>query len=474
MKKYYLSTSFIIFSFVIFLETAFYYLFKTIFTESAIFIAFDTNSKETKEFIGFYIDRPIIFSGVVMLILTLLALYKLNKHSFQFQPIGRKIALLVLSIVVVLKFSGLIIYNLPYMVVRSAVLYYVESKKLAEYAINKNGDFTFVQRTFDEDEDEIYVIIIGESTARSHLGIYNYYRNTTPLLDEIKNDLLIYNKVISPDTYTIASLTKALTLGNYENPDGKFDGSIIQLLNQAGFQTYWISAQKPLGANDSHITKIGMGANESYFMNIKNAKEETVFDEVLVEKMNEVLSGKANKKVVFLHTLGTHMNYKNRYPESFKFFNDVPETKFNDKHIYDQINAYDNAVRYTDYIINKVIESIKNTNTVSCVLYFSDHGEEVYDDIEFAGHYRDRVQTKNVYEIPLILWQSENYKNKRVISSLNLDTKYMIDDLFHSMADLFCIKSNEVDSSRSIFSEYFKERKRIVFDTVNYDIYFKD
>ncbi|WP_237231102.1 phosphoethanolamine transferase [Flaviramulus multivorans] len=449
-------------------------MFKTIFTESAIFIAFDTNSKETKEFIGFYIDRPIIFSGVVMLILTLLALYKLNKHSFQFQPIGRKIALLVLSIVVVLKFSGLIIYNLPYMVVRSAVLYYVESKKLAEYAINKNGDFTFVQRTFDEDEDEIYVIIIGESTARSHLGIYNYYRNTTPLLDEIKNDLLIYNKVISPDTYTIASLTKALTLGNYENPDGKFDGSIIQLLNQAGFQTYWISAQKPLGANDSHITKIGMGANESYFMNIKNAKEETVFDEVLVEKMNEVLSGKANKKVVFLHTLGTHMNYKNRYPESFKFFNDVPETKFNDKHIYDQINAYDNAVRYTDYIINKVIESIKNTNTVSCVLYFSDHGEEVYDDIEFAGHYRDRVQTKNVYEIPLILWQSENYKNKRVISSLNLDTKYMIDDLFHSMADLFCIKSNEVDSSRSIFSEYFKERKRIVFDTVNYDIYFKD
>jgi len=472
LKKYYINISFIIFSLVLFLETAFYYLFKTIFTESTIFIAFDTNSEEVKEFIGFYIDTPIVIFGVVMLALITVVLMSLNKHDFQFKPIRKKMTLLVVSIMIFLKFSGLIIYNLPYMAVRSAVGYYVESKKLSEYATNKNGDFTNVHRVFDEGEDEIYVIIIGESTARSHLGIYNYYRNTTPSLKEKEDDLLVYNKVISPDTYTIASLTKVLTLGNYENPDEKFEGSIIQLLNQVGFKTYWISAQKPLGANDSYITKIGMGADESYFMNIKNAKEETVFDEVLVNKMNEVLSDKGNKKVIFLHTLGTHMNYKNRYPKSFNFFNDIPKTKFKKKHIYNQINAYDNAIRYTDYIINKVIESVKNTNATSFVLYFSDHGEEVYDDIEFAGHYRDKLRTKNVYEIPFILWQSENYKNKRKISSLNLDTKYMIDDLFHSIADLVDVKADEVDSTRSIFNNNFKERKRVIRDTIDYDLYF--
>ena len=48
-----------------------------------------------------------------------------------------------------------------------------------------------------------------------------------------------------------------------------------------------------------------------------------------------------------------------------------------------------------------------------------------------------------------------------------------IDDLFHSMADLFSIKAKEVDYTRSIFSEHFKERKRIVGDSVDYDNYFK-
>ncbi|WP_157841066.1 sulfatase-like hydrolase/transferase [Neotamlana nanhaiensis] len=472
LKSYYLNVSFVVFSVFLFVETAFYYLFKTIFTESAIFVAFDTNSEETKEFIGFYFDTPIIVLGISLLVVTLFLLTKLNKLSLQFPRIATKMSLLAFGIIILLKFSGLIIYNLPFMIARSAVGYHIESSKLGDYAKDKMGSFTNVERSIKIYGEEIYVVIVGESTARSHLGIYGYYRNTTPLLDAMKDELTIYNKVISPDTYTIASLTKVLTLGNYENPDAKYNGSIIQLLNQAGFKTYWISAQKPLGANDSYVTKIGMGASESYFLNIKNAKEKTLYDEVLVKKMHEVLQDKNDKKVVFLHTLGTHMNYKYRYPEHYNVFKDIPRSKFKKDVIYSQINAYDNAVRYTDYIVKSVIESVKSKNVTSAVLYFSDHGEEVYDDIEFSGHFRDMVRTKNVYEIPFVLWQSEKYKQNRNLFS-NQDRKYMSDDLFHSMADLFCIKAKDVDSSRSIFSEHLRERTRIVFDTLDYDAYFK-
>lgn len=470
--KYYLSISYLFFAVFLYLETVYYYLFKTIFNSSAIFVALDTNSKEAKEFLGFYIDKYILVLLVVILIITLYnikQLYFSNFSKVKFNKI--KIFSLFVILVSFLKFSGLIIYNLPYRVLRSTVEYYTESKKLGNYVNNKTGNFTNVFRHSDVEEKEVYVIVIGESTARSHLGIYDYYRETTPLLEEIEDELLVYKKVISPDTYTIASLTKVLTLGNYENPEGKYKGSIIQLLNKAKFKTYWISNQKPIGIHDSHVTKIGLGAKKAFFLNIKHTDEDTVFDETLVDKLDEVLIEEGNKKVIFLHMLGTHFNYKKRYPESFNYFKDVPKTKFKNKKVYDLINQYDNATKYTDFVVKNVIESTKKLNVKSFVLYFSDHGEEVYDNIEFTGHFTEKIQTKNVYEIPMILWCSESFKKRQNIH-LNLDSKYMIDDMFHSIADLLNINAKEVDSTRSIFSEYFKERKRIVKDTIDYDTFF--
>ena len=477
LNKLFFTVSYIIFSLSVCFETIYYNLFETTFSSSVIFVVLDTNYEESKEFISFYLNSEISFLIIIILTTVIITLFCLKSKDFLIKKSNKafraKVFGLFFGLIVFLKLSLLIIYNLPYMTIRASIEYFIESKKLSNYANDKNGNFKDVSRSCDIQKQEVYVIIIGESTARGHLGIYGYYRNTTPLLEEIKNELLIYNNVISPDTYTIASLTKVLTLGNYENPEAKFDGSIIQLLNQAKFKTYWVSAQRPAGANDSQITNLGLGADESYFLNIKPAQEKTIYDEVLLEKLNTILGEKGNKKVIFLHTLGTHFNYKYRYPERFDFFkDDIPKSKFKKQAIYNEINAYDNAVRYTDYILSSVIKKVKKVNTNSCVLYFSDHGEEVYDDIEFSGHFRDKIQTKNVYEIPLILWRSESYKKGKTIYP-HLDSKYMIDDLFHSIADLLDIKASEVDSARSIFSEHFKERKRIVKDTVDYDNFFK-
>lgn len=466
---------FFIFSTTVFIETVYYYLFQTTFNSSTVFVILDSNSNESIEFAEFYINKPIVIFGVLILIVIIQTFLSLKHINFkQIKTFKIKVIGLILAILVFLKLSSLIIYNLPYMTVRAGVEYFNESKKLGEYVNDKYGNFNNVHRELINQEKEIYVFIIGESTSRLHLGLYDYYRNTTPLLKEIKDELLIYKDVISPDTYTIASLTKALTLGNYENPNAKYDGSIIQLLNQAKFKTYWISNQKPIGTNESHVTKLALGADKTFFLNIKRTNEKTVLDIDLIKKMNEVLLEEGDKKVIFLHTLGTHFNYRYRYPEGFNYFDkDIPKTKFKKQDIYDEINAYDNAVRYTDYVVRNVIETVRKLETSSVVLYFSDHGEEVYDSIEFSGHLRDKLQTKNVYEIPMVLWYSDKYSAKKEIFP-NLGSKYMIDDLFHSIADLTGVDANEVDSTRSIFSRYFKERNRIVKDSINYDLHFTD
>ena len=179
----------------------------------------------------------------------------------------------------------------------------------------------------------------------------------------------------------------------------------------------------------------------------------------------------SNKIFIVLHLIGTHHNYQERYPVSFNVFNGDVSSNFKSKESKEKINHYDNAVLYNDFVVSAIIEKVKSTNTNSFVLYLSDHGEELYRDRNMAGHNED-TPTQSMYEIPFMLWQSEKYKNYRSID-IDINRRYMTDDLFHSLADLMGIQSDRVNYKRSIFSNIFEERTRIVLDSIDYDTAFK-
>src|SRR5690606_39947201 len=82
--------------------------------------------------------------------------------------------------------------------------------------------------------------------------------------------------------------------------------------------------------------------------------------------------------MIFLHLEGCHISYHKKYPDSFNFFTDTPKTKFNSAKAHQTINEYDNAVRYNDFVVSEVIDLVKKANKNSYVMYFSDHGEEVF------------------------------------------------------------------------------------------------
>lgn len=471
LKTLFLITVYVIYTFCIYFETVFYYLFKVSFSSSAIFATLDTNLDESGEFIGFYVDSTLLVFTVLVLIVAVISILK--KIDFQNRNISKvlkiKTSILFIVILVFLKLSEFIIYNVPYLVLKSTTEYYVDSKKLNKYANDKNDNFKDAIRE-SHFEKEVYVIILGESTSRAHFGLYDYYRNTTPKLDSIKQQLLVYDNVISPHVYSIGALTKILTLANYENPEKTSDGSIIQLLNQVGFETYWLSNQRPLGPFESMITKIAMSSDKKKFMSTEIAKYSKVLDGELLNEFNKVISNNVKKKVVFIHLMGTHYNYEYRYPSEYNVFNNTPKTKFLTKESAIKINQYDNAILYNDFIITKIITKLNDLNLSSFALYFSDHGEEMYDDINHAGHNED-IYSKKMFEVPFLLWRSNKYKNSKSFS-FESNRPYMTDDLFHSIADLAGIKAKLVDSTRSIFSDNFKPRKRVIKETLDFDTNF--
>jgi heptose-I-phosphate ethanolaminephosphotransferase len=477
-KSLYLKSAIILFVICLYLETFYFYHFGGVFSVSSMFVLFETNNTEAMEFLIAYFNSFIIFLTVFTLVLIIWSFRRFNdgiKSLKVTKGLKLKLILIVFSILLFLKLTKLIIYNVPYLAVRTPISYFQEMQKFKAYGIeNAMGNFTNVSRKNKVHDKELYIIVIGESTSRAHFQLNNgYYRETTPLLKSIKDEILVLNDVISPHAYTIGALSKGLTLGNAENPDGKYQGSILQLLNQAGFKTYWLSNQRPIGISDTQVTKIAKGADTSIFLNMNHTSEKTPYDEVLLKELNRIVLEDGDKKVVFLHMIGAHFYYEMRYPEKFNIFKDTPKTQFKRPEVYETINAYDNAMRYTDSILSEVVKISKKQEAQSFMLYFSDHGQEVYDEINFFGQTIDQMVTKNMYDIPMFLWMSDSYRLNNELAD-NSDKKYMTDDILHSIADLCGVTSKETDSTRSIFNTSFKERKRIIKNNLDYDTHFKN
>ena len=466
---------FLFFTFCTYTETVYFLIYKTYFSPSTIFVFFDSNPQEVSEFLAFYSTKPIIVLTLITLLVSVWCLKQLYLLSSQFFTVSKNTiiySLIFIGIILgFLRLSKLIDYNFPYLFARSYILYQKESKELDVYKKNKNGNFESVA-VKPSSAQQVYVLVLGESTTKSHLGVYDYARPTTPLLSAQKDDLLLFQDVISPNTYSVASVTKLLTLANYEYPKATGQGSIIQLANAADFETFWLSNQRPLGPYESLITKLSFSSDHTKFITTVNAGNSKTLDADLLSDLDAVLNqSQSNKIFILLHLIGTHHNYEDRYPPSFNVFNGMVNSNFRSDAIAEKINHYDNAVLYNDFVLNAVIDRLKTLNANSFMLFLSDHGEELYTDLNIAGHNED-TPTKSMYEIPFILWQSEKYKEYRTIDT-DVNKPYMSDDLFHGLADLMGIQCNQVDYQRSIFSDRFKERPRIILDSIDYDNAFR-
>ena len=194
--------------FIAVLEGTYFLILGAVFSPSAIFIAMETNLSETFEFALDYFSFDVLF--YIFLIFTsgiFIIRYEAKRSSdFNFKwlyYIG------VLGAIIGLRHPLLYHHNLPYSLSMGIIEYWATSVELNEQKSNKYGSFTDVSANLSG--DELYVFVIGESTTRNHMQIYGYVRETNPKLTAIKDDLNIYKDVISSHSYTIASLTRALS-----------------------------------------------------------------------------------------------------------------------------------------------------------------------------------------------------------------------------------------------------------------------
>jgi heptose-I-phosphate ethanolaminephosphotransferase len=309
----------------------------------------------------------------------------------------------------------------------------------------------------------VFIVLLGESTTTCHMSLYGYFRETTPRMDA-RNDLDIYTDVVTPDTHTYGVMQKVLTFANHKHPEYfREKADMVELFNEAGFETYWIS-------NKAFLTKWGgsygvIAQEAKHIYDLSLAKQT---DERVLPALKEALADPSDKnKIIFIHVMGNHHAYNSRYTKAFEHFNhnrtnDLADLGFRDKKMKQTIDEYDNSILYGDFVYDAILNELEKINESSYFLFFSDHGEEVYETRDARGHLMSNVYPCQC-QIPFVLWRSEKYKEENPDIVIDTTRPYSIEDVIYSLSTLSRLAYKDNDQTLSIFSaDYVNPGKRLV------------
>lgn len=319
-----------------------------------------------------------------------------------------------------------------------------EIAPVSEWRVSYNGE-----------EKNTVVLILSESVNRNNMSLYGYPRQTTPMLDSVQEQLLVFRNVISSDPLTIPSLTKMLTPANLSRPDDwRHKPNVLAIAKQAGYKTFWLSNQI---SGDGWVSLTAAQADQSVFINHASGWGESNMDGNLLPPLQQALSDAADKKFIIVHLWGSHFAYNHRYPKEYTIFGEDQVSAEmtaagRAQWVISKRNEYDNSILYGDHVLHRFMKEIKNhpAGTPTSMLYVSDHGQEV-------GHYRDHAShsgiDKSGYEIPLIAWFSQARNFPAAASMLN--RAYQTDYLDTTLCGLLKINTAYYQEQRDIFSDKF-------------------
>jgi heptose-I-phosphate ethanolaminephosphotransferase len=414
---------------------------------------FDTDKNEMLEYYESYFNTDLFLELGLYLIIAISLHFILWKNSGLVSKNFKRMAL-VFAILAPLTFLNLLNKS-PLRMIEQFVIFQNEQAKFKKFFSSKIPDDLKVTQAAT-DEDSTVVVVIGESTSRRRLSLYGYYRETNPLLRNIKDELVVFKNVISPHSHTVASLQKVLSFLNFDNEKSiQTNANIIQIAKLANYKTYWLSNQIPLGSQETPLAAIANNADHSVFIaDQKSYRDQKGFDGSLQPVLKKILKLPAKRKFIVLHLMGTHSSYKKRYPKKYSQFKDriYHPLKLSDDQ-WEAYNEYDNAVLYNDFIVNRFIETIRPLKN-SKLLYFSDHGEEVFDTHYVSGH-TESIGSNPMFEVPFIIWPQHKFKVADKLNAL-----WSTEDLIHTLHDFLGIKTTYYDPARSILAPEFKEIPR--------------
>jgi arylsulfatase A-like enzyme len=213
------------------------------------------------------------------------------------------------------------------------------------------------------------IILISVDAADSrHLGLYGYYRKTSPNIDLISNDGIWFKYCITPSNWTGTSLSSMFTSKYYTNLKVTKKGyttpdrspTLTKILKDNGFKTFIIREDN---YRVNKLPEINRGVDKHILIN----------DDELKTKSAKALISKHKKIFLFLHYSAPHAHYD--IHDGVKIFGNS------------DVDKYDNELAYVDREIGRLIDFLKSKKLYqdTLIIITSDHGEMFSHGYKYHG-----------------------------------------------------------------------------------------
>ena len=290
-----------------------------------------------------------------------------------------------------------------------------------------------------DNDKAVVVLVIGESARRANFQLYGYNRANNPLLSK-QQGLKVF-QAQSCATFTTAGVKAIL--------EPKNSGDLYEPLPNYAFRTgadvVWRTTN--WGEPPIHIDEYENEAKLAARYPDVNRKYDAILYAGLRERIEQSTK---NKVLIVLHTSTSHgPAYATKYPKEFEVFKPVAyNVEEGEKDASKLINAYDNSILYTDYLLSNLIDTLRSLkNWKSSMIFISDHGESLGENNMFMHGIPMKLAPKVQYEIPLLVWTSDGYRDYKTNLPEVLEQHY----IFHSVLNLLSIQSPAYNKDFDIF-----------------------
>ncbi|ASM38627.1 MAG: phosphoethanolamine--lipid A transferase [Campylobacter sputorum] len=429
-----------------------------------------TNTSETADLLSIKLFLYIIFLGIIPSIF--IYKFKIIYPNFKTQFFSKlKILSIFLLIILATMLSFSKFYTsffrehkpLRYTINPFYWLYSVgdfstKSLKSTNIRFVKLGEDAKVVETSLEDKNddkkELIILVIGEAARSDHFSLNGYERDTNPLLS--KENIINFPNFTSCGTTTAVSVPcmfSALRHDNFDKDKAKNQDNALDILSRAGVRILWRD-------NNSDSKDV---ATRMEYENFKTNQNNKVYDNQecrdigMLDGLDKFIDKNKNKDIlIVLHQMGNHgPAYFKRYPKEFEKF--TPVCNSNDLQECDQqsiINAYDNAILYTDYFLSEVIKFSKKYSSTheNAVIYMSDHGESLGENNIYLHGLPYAIAPQAQKHVPAFIWLGDGFfdVDSKKLKEKAKNGEFSQDYLFHTLLSIFEVQSEIYDKNLDI------------------------
>lgn len=277
----------------------------------------------------------------------------------------------------------------------------------AQY-LRRSADFVYGSVPLDTARTpKVLVFVIGETSRATNWQLAGYGRETTPLLSATPG-IMFFPDCMSQSNTTHKSVPILLSPATADNYSVLYHSKgLLAAFNEAGYRTAFVSNEP---RNNSFNDRLGEQAQEVLFLRDKYSG--TPMDSLLLPEVQRILGSTQGNLMLVVHSYGSHSTYSDRYlPQQAHFRPDkvIKATRANRDIL---INAYDNTIRYTDYLLHGIIEQLRQLHRPAALVYISDHGEDIYDDSRNLFLHASPWPSYYQLHVPLLIWTDEEYRQE--------------------------------------------------------------